>query len=64
VDWVPIDHLAAVLVELALAPKQDPPGAYGAAINHVVHPHPVTWTSILPLINKTIEESGFAKEPI
>lgn len=64
VDWVPTDHLADVFVELALAPKPNPSGACGATVSHAVHLHPVTWTSIPPLIKRAIEDSGLAKEPI
>ncbi|XPS74039.1 hypothetical protein M3J07_006154 [Ascochyta lentis] len=58
VDWIPIDHLAEVLVELALAPKHAGVEACGAAVGHVVHPRPVTWAAILPVVKRTIDDSG------
>ena len=60
VKWMPIDHLAKVLVELALVPRDVDLGAGGAAVHHIVHPHPVTWSSILPVIRTTIDKSGVA----
>ncbi|KAF3033927.1 hypothetical protein E8E11_002458 [Didymella keratinophila] len=64
VKWVPIDHLAKVLVELALMPRDVDPEAGGAAVHHIVHPHPVTWSSILPVIRTAIDKSGVAKQPV
>ena len=40
----PIDYLANALMELGLAPGDEMTGTYGGTVNHVVHPHPVTWT--------------------
>ncbi|KAF1351723.1 hypothetical protein EJ07DRAFT_159253 [Lizonia empirigonia] len=54
VDWIPIDNLAEVLVELALAPRHAGNDVLGAAVNHVLHPRPVKWTSILPVVKETI----------
>lgn len=64
VDWVPIDHLAEVLVELVLTPTNHGLESGGAAVHHITHPHPVTWESILPVIKTTIDESGIAKQPM
>ncbi|KAJ4341537.1 hypothetical protein N0V95_007183 [Ascochyta clinopodiicola] len=64
VDWIPIDHLSEVLVELALTPQQVEASPRGAAVNHIVHPYPVTWTSILPIVKKTIDEAGLSEQPI
>lgn len=58
VAWIPIDHLADVLVELLLSSADDVSSAPGAAVHHVVHPRPVTWTALLPIVKKAIEESG------
>lgn len=64
VRWVPIDHLAKILVELALIPEKAGLGSEGAAVHHIVHPHPVTWASILPVIASSIDESGVAEQPM
>ena len=64
VNWVPIDHLAGVLVELALAPTHVYTETFGAVVNQIVHPRPVSWNSVLPVIRKAIEESGILKQPI
>lgn len=64
IKWVSIDHLAKVLVELALIPQDADLGAGGVAVHHIVHPHPVTWSSILPTIRTSIDKSGVVKQPM
>ncbi|KAF3042114.1 putative secondary metabolism biosynthetic enzyme [Didymella heteroderae] len=68
VKWVPIDHLAAVLVELALIPDDSLLEADGAAVYHIEHPNPVTWSSILPVIKSSLDcsldKSGVVKQPV
>ena len=57
IDWVPIDLLAQVLVELALYPdRQEDHGpekhevTSKARVFHPLNPHPVAWRSLLPAI--------------
>lgn len=64
IKWVPIDHLAKVLVELALIPRGSDLDAGGADVHHIVHPHPITWSSILPVVMASIDRSRIAKQPM
>ncbi|UPX12162.1 uncharacterized protein EKO05_0002728 [Ascochyta rabiei] len=61
VDWIPIDHLAEVLVELALASQHVEAGTCGAAVNQIVHPYPVTWTAC-PTVRSTAR-NGYGLRP-
>lgn len=46
VDWVPIDHAAEIIVELAL-PRHAPTLEPGQMrVYHLANPRPVTWTSV------------------
>jgi thioester reductase-like protein len=61
INWVPADHLADVLVELALDTTH---GKGKVSANHVVHPNPVLWSSLLEPIRKAIQESTSSSQPI
>jgi thioester reductase-like protein len=61
INWVPADHLADVLVELALDAKQS---NGNVSANHVVHPTPVLWSSLLKTVQKAIEDSLPSSQPI
>ncbi|KAF1940667.1 ochratoxin A non-ribosomal peptide synthetase [Clathrospora elynae] len=64
-NWVPVDHLAEVLVELTLAPEdKDKSGKRGVSVNQIVHPKPVSWSSLLQPIQKAIEDSVPLSTPI
>lgn len=67
IDWVPIDSLAEVIVELALGkdpqPKQD--AAHGdpantgmprgrARVFHPLNPHPTTWEAVRPVVTDAL----------
>lgn len=53
-----------MLVELLLSPANDVSSASGASVYHVVYPRSATWTSLLPTIQKAIEESGLSKDTV
>ena len=59
-DWVPIDLLAEILVELTLNPPIEKEVS-DTEIFHPLHPHPVTWTSLLPIILETLRQTGGGK---
>lgn len=59
VDWVPIDTLAEVLVELALSPT----AAFAETqVFHPLNPHPTSWDAIRPSI--VDELSSLSGKPI
>jgi thioester reductase-like protein len=68
INWVPIDQLAEILIELAFALSQGSRNL-GVEIFHAVNPHPVTWESLLPTVKKTLEatlllEDGASARPV
>jgi thioester reductase-like protein/acyl carrier protein len=65
INWVPIDQLADVVVELALnSNTRDERAEHGVSVFQIVHPNPVPWSSLLLLIKKTLEASSSSSEPI
>lgn len=71
IDWVPIDLLAEVLVELTLnIARQEAPTPIQAEetgkarVFHPLNPHPVTWKSLLPSIVNTLSHSNARTEKI
>jgi thioester reductase-like protein len=61
IDWVPADYLADILVELAFDNKHN---EGNVSANHIVHPKPVLWSSLLQSISKAIEEATLSSQPI
>lgn len=50
VDWIPIDHAAEIIVELAL-PRDAPDNEHGKArVYHLTNPRPVAWESVRPIV--------------
>ncbi|KAH7092027.1 ochratoxin A non-ribosomal peptide synthetase [Paraphoma chrysanthemicola] len=64
VNWVPIDQIADVVVELALHSNGDQAAEKPTSIFHVVHPNPVSWSSLLEPIKKGLEASPSSVGPI
>ncbi|KAG9383316.1 AMP dependent ligase/synthetase [Pyrenophora tritici-repentis] len=56
-DWVPVDHLADVVCELALW-DGDGEGKGEVRVNHIVHPIPTPWADLLPVIQRTLSSSS------
>lgn len=57
IDWVPVDHCARVVLELAEhtlhAVNPDAEGKGGhVAYYHVVNPHDATWPDLLPVVQE------------
>ena len=70
IDWVPIDDLAEILVDLAVnMPRQDSTGnnahSSRAKVFHPLNPHPTTWQAINPIIASDLESIAIClnKEP-
>lgn len=68
IDWVPIDDLAEVIVDLALdecpVPQQASLGAAAgkqARVFHPLHPHPTSWEAIRPIVAAELSRLGKAK---
>ena len=65
IDWVPIDYLADILVDLAVEmPRRDPPSHNAqpkrAKVFHPLNPHPTTWQAIRPIIADELEGIAIA----
>lgn len=52
IDWIPVDVLSQIMVELALN-KQDQ-DLDAARVFHLVNPHVTTWSSLLPQVKKRL----------
>ncbi|OJJ48921.1 hypothetical protein ASPZODRAFT_1354781 [Penicilliopsis zonata CBS 506.65] len=63
VDWVPIDTLAEVLVELLLG-STPASKAETATVFHIVNPYVTTWAALLPTLVATLERSSHGKKKI
>ena len=59
IDWVPVDLLGEVLVELALKTEID-----RLQVFHPLNPHPVPWKSLLPYFIKALDQSNVRAKQI
>jgi hypothetical protein len=61
INWVPIDQLAGIIVELTfdLSQHKNSPGMH---VYHAINPHPIAWDSLLPTA-KSILEDTLSVEP-
>jgi thioester reductase-like protein len=65
INWVPVDQLADVVVELTLnSNTRNEKAEHDASVFQVVHPNPVSWSSLLLPIKKTLEASCSSSESI
>ncbi|KAJ5091912.1 NRPS-like enzyme [Penicillium alfredii] len=57
VDWVPIDQLATVLVELSgkVSLLSTQPANTGVRVFHPLNPHPRQWNSLAPVVARTVQ---------
>ncbi|KAF2203122.1 ochratoxin A non-ribosomal peptide synthetase [Delitschia confertaspora ATCC 74209] len=65
VNWVPIDQLANVVVELALdshATNRDDDTNRDTSVFQIVHPNPVSWSSVLTPVKKILQESSSSSQ--
>ncbi|KAI1147213.1 hypothetical protein F4825DRAFT_471765 [Nemania diffusa] len=52
-DWIPVDQLGKVIVELAIhAPPPPPDAAGGATVYHAVNPQTAAWADLLPAVTR------------
>ena len=51
-DWVPIDIVSEILVELLLKPQDRK--SEKAAVHHIVNPHATTWSALRPAIQEIL----------
>ena len=65
IQWVPVDMLARIIVEL-FASEEAPPQSSSTMtqVYHVVNPSPVSWSSILPVVTKHLGRSGAKVEVV
>ena len=56
IDWVPIDQLARVLVELAFVLHRED-GSSSLRVFHATHPHPTSWQNLLPTVRESLNGS-------
>ncbi|KAL8953436.1 MAG: hypothetical protein Q9222_000710 [Ikaeria aurantiellina] len=49
IDWVPIDILSTIIMELSLQPTNGG-SKLGARVYHVTNPNPTTWDTLLPSV--------------
>ncbi|KAF2095550.1 acetyl-CoA synthetase-like protein [Rhizodiscina lignyota] len=60
VDWIPVDILSSIIVELALQPSDD---GEGGKVFHCVNPSPVPWEQrLLPVAQARLSQSLGEKE--
>ncbi|KAH8799324.1 hypothetical protein F5884DRAFT_758350 [Xylogone sp. PMI_703] len=73
IDWIPMDVLAEVLVELAFKPVAGLEGRdivveddvrCSAIVFHVMNPHPTTWDALLPSVIETLRLANQGKGDI
>ena len=74
IDWVPIDDLARVLVDLAVnspqshqqTPTNENTQQKRAQVFHPLNPHPTTWQAILPVVTSELSSilESKNKEPL
>ncbi|CAG8974364.1 hypothetical protein HYALB_00011296, partial [Hymenoscyphus albidus] len=56
IDWVPIDILAKVLVELSFSNTSTESSERSASVYHPQNPHTISWTKLLPTIVATLSK--------
>lgn len=56
IDWVPIDVLAEILVELAFKD-----GRGSTSVYHPLNPHPTTWDALLPAVIEILSAASKGK---
>ncbi|KAI1419683.1 hypothetical protein F5Y12DRAFT_776597 [Xylaria sp. FL1777] len=54
IDWIPVDKLGKVIVELAFLPARAYELNTGARVYHAINPHHITWGELLPAISQRL----------
>ncbi|KAI0008847.1 hypothetical protein F4779DRAFT_418501 [Xylariaceae sp. FL0662B] len=58
VNWIPVDVLAQVFVELATAQPTSVSTRPGAKVYHAMNPRHTTWGQLLPAVRRSIDPAG------
>lgn len=58
IEWVPIDQLAILLLEIAFGTESHSPKSEGAQVFHPINPHWVSWQSLVPAVVEALEKSS------
>jgi thioester reductase-like protein len=61
IDWVPIDKLSGVLMELAFRAHEEKEG-HRLRVFHAVNPQVVSWQSLLPTVREALREGHEREE--
>lgn len=64
IEWVPIDQLAALLLEISFGTEAQSPTSQGAEVFHPINPNWVSWQSLVPAVVEALEESSLSKSGI
>lgn len=54
IDWIPVDKLGRIIVELATQRQAHCLPQDGAAVYHAVNPHTTSWSNLVPIFQKTL----------
>jgi thioester reductase-like protein len=57
IDWVPIDQLASLLVEITFSSGTPAEGSQGARVFHPINPNWVRWQSLVPTVVAALQET-------
>lgn len=67
VDWIPVDILGRIIVELAIgqhgAAKERPPGA-GALVYHTINPKQISWANLVETVSNGLSDGGSKVETV
>ncbi|KAI1754102.1 hypothetical protein F4782DRAFT_495129 [Xylaria castorea] len=56
IDWVPVDKLGKVIVELAIRSTRSHKPNTGAGVYHAINPHHTTWGELLPIVSRRLNQ--------
>ncbi|KAI1739540.1 hypothetical protein F4680DRAFT_466372 [Xylaria scruposa] len=56
IDWVPVDKLGKVIVELAILSARSRELNTGASVYHAINPHHTTWGALLPIVSRRLSQ--------
>ncbi|KAH8703109.1 putative AMP dependent ligase/synthetase [Talaromyces proteolyticus] len=62
IDWVPIDHLASLLVEILFSSGMDAEDSPGARVFHPINPNWISWQSLVPTVVAALKETSLTEE--
>ncbi|TRX88461.1 hypothetical protein FHL15_010651 [Xylaria flabelliformis] len=56
IDWIPVDKLGKVIVELAIRLARSHQPNTGASVYHAINPHHTTWEELLPIVSQRLNQ--------